>query len=221
MLPGSGRKAAMDSSATVIAATSVSTAVVEPEQSSSGRSGPPTHALEPEETFLLKQFDSLRKEIEDTKARIHRTLMAGVVVVPTIAFLSKAMDVQLIMWCLPILVVVIAVLYLSENHALMRAGQYILEHIEPKFTVCGWERWLLVHEDRGTRTVDKFLSIAFFTLFSFYYIISSAIAIYYVNQRFEIAPAAFLGGLYLAVGVVAVLFFKGQIKNAVATSRAK
>lgn len=72
-----------------------------------------------------------------------RLVIGGGAVVPTAQYLANAYSIGTIMLVLPLIVVVMVMLFLSENHAMMRAGTYIKEEIETHVDgIRGWETWL-------------------------------------------------------------------------------
>jgi hypothetical protein len=63
--------------------------------------------------FLKQQYLTLRDEIKETKDRIFKTMGFGLVVVPGSHFLAEAYKVDTVTLSLPILVVVVALIYLA------------------------------------------------------------------------------------------------------------
>lgn len=170
------------------------------------------------ETFLCEQFRTLREEIRETKARIFKTLAFGVAVVPAAQFLAQSYDLEIVLYSTPLLVIVIALLYLSENHALMRCGRYILHEIEPHISgVVGWEAWLERKGPYDPRTVDKFLAICFYLLFFVYFTGSVFIATKtaYANLG-QIAGTVFLG-IYIVIGGWFLIFLFKNSKTSTHT----
>ena len=131
-----------------------------------------------ESQFLMEEYKTLREEIRETKARIFKLVGFGIFAVPVAHFVAQTYRLDVVILSLPLLVIVVALLYLSENHALMRCGCYIREHIEPKVEdtigevillekgsdrsiepkvkdTIGWETWL--ENGFGRRTVDKYV----------------------------------------------------------------
>jgi hypothetical protein len=79
--------------------------------------------------FMKQQYISLREEIKETKARIFKTLGFGLVVVPAANFVATTYQVDVLIMLMPCLIIVVALIYLSENRAKMRCGRYIRLHI--------------------------------------------------------------------------------------------
>src|SRR5712691_8930930 len=141
--------------------------------------------------FLKQQFITLREEVRETKDRIFKTMGFGLVVVPGSNFLAQAYQIDTITLSLPVLVVVVALLYLSEENALMRCGRYIKHHIEPDIPdAVGWEQWLEMSSTWDARSVDKHVSYAFYLLFLVYFVGSAFIAGRFAMSAFGMIQGA-------------------------------
>lgn len=117
--------------------------------------------------FLKLYYTEIRKEIRASSSRIFKLAGYGIVVVPAAHAFANAIEQPLIKMIIPILVIVVALLFLAENRALMRAGWYLRDEIEPKIKdVKGWENWL---KEEKHRKVDKRISRCFYILFLVYY----------------------------------------------------
>jgi hypothetical protein len=157
--------------------------------------------------FLKNQFLTLRREVEESKNRVFQTMGFGLVVVPGSHFLAQAYQIDTVTLSLPILVVVVALVYLSENNAIMRCGRYIKYHIEPQVAdVVGWEAWLERRSAYDTRAVDKHMSYAFYLLFFVYFAGSVFIASRFALSAFGTLLTASLLGGYIAVGIWFLIF---------------
>lgn len=167
--------------------------------------------------FLKWQYDALRKEIDATKDRIFKTTGFGLVAIPianSIAYIYQAKPLVLL---LPVLVIVVALVYLSENQALMRCGRYIRLQIEPRAKgVVGWETWLESHDPFGPRDVDEHLTRSFLLLFLIYLIASVYLASQVVLSDFgQVAP--YLLGGYAAIGVWFIIYLIKNLRTATST----
>ena len=150
--------------------------------------------------FVKNRFLTLRKEIEDSKNRVFQTMGFGLVVVPGSHFLAQAYKIDTVTLSLPVLVLVVALVYLSENSAIMRCGRYIKLEIEPQFAgVVGWEKWLEVKSSYDTRDVDRHMSYAFYLLFLVYFAGSVFIATRFASSELGLLAAAGLLGTYIAL----------------------
>jgi len=90
--------------------------------------------------FLKAQFETLRDEIKETKARIFWILSMGVILIPAAQTVGARYELGFALLGLPIIIIVYALLYLAENHALMRCGSYIRTQVEEAVPeVIGWE----------------------------------------------------------------------------------
>ncbi len=158
--------------------------------------------------FLKNQFLSLREEIAESKKRVFQTMGFGLVVVPGSHFLAQAYTLDTVTLSLPILVIVVSLVYLSENNAIMRCGRYIKQHIEPEINeTIGWEQW--IEDNAGifdTRSVDKNMFYAFYLLFFVYFAGSVFIACRFAKANFDIFFTASMLGVYFALGVWFLIF---------------
>ena len=80
--------------------------------------------------FTELQYTTLRKEIEHSRSNMFKLVIGGSAVIPTAQHLADKFSIGIITLALPMVVVVLVLLFLSENHAIMRAGTYIKEEIE-------------------------------------------------------------------------------------------
>jgi hypothetical protein len=111
------------------------------------------------ETFAEWQYQTLRKEIEVSKDRHFKIAAGAVVVVPTVDILAVAVKDSLLegrgvgsilmapllvlLLLLPILVLVLHALYVSEHLVISRCARYIRHYIEADIPgLVGWENWL-------------------------------------------------------------------------------
>lgn len=74
--------------------------------------------------FLEIQYTTLRKEIETSKANMFKLVVGGAAVIPTAQSLASTYSIGIITLALPLIVVVLVLLFLTENHSMMRAGTY-------------------------------------------------------------------------------------------------
>ncbi len=173
--------------------------------------------MDPHE-FLKLQYATLREEIRETKKRIFQTMSFGLVVVPGSTILAQSYKIDTITLSLPVLVVVVALVYLSENNALMRCGRYIRLVIEPRIEdVVGWEEWLEKKAVWDPRSVDKYLAYAFYLLFLVYFVGSVFIATRFVLSEYGTLPAGVLLGGYVAIGVWFVIYLIRSIRVSTTT----
>ncbi len=163
--------------------------------------------------FLKQQYITLREEIRETKDRIFKTMGFGLIVVPGSNFLAHAYQLDTITLSLPILVIVVALLYLSEENALMRCGRYIRYHIEPTVVdTVGWEQWLEKSSNEDARSVDKHVSYAFYLLFFVYFVGSVFVAGRFAINAYGVVQGAILLGAYIAVGLWFVIYLISSLR---------
>src|SRR3990170_5614549 len=164
--------------------------------------------------FLNQQYLTLREEIRETKDRIFKTMAFGLVVVPGSHFLAEAYKIDTVTLTLPILVIVVALIYLAENNALMRCGRYIKRHIEPEIRdIVGWEQWLETKSSWDARSVDKYLSYAFYLLFFVYFVGSVFMAVRFTFTAYGVLAAGLVSGGYFGVGGGVFFFFLRSIRG--------
>lgn len=167
------------------------------------------------EKFTELEYESLRREIETSKANMFKLVVGGAAVVPAAQSLANTYDIGAITLALPLIVVVLVLLFLTENHAVMRAGTYILEKIEPNVEGSGgWETWLNSSRDKtNKRTVDKLLIFAFAVLASCYFIVSVVLAVRHALREFGMQGQYLIGGVYLGIGVVLAFVLYSQART--------
>jgi hypothetical protein len=164
--------------------------------------------------FLKQQYITLREEIRETKDRIFKTMGFGLIVVPGSNFLAEAYRLDTIILSLPILVVVVALLYLSEENALMRCGRYIKHYIEPSVRdVVGWEQWLEKDSNWNARNVDRHLAYAFYLLFFVYFVGCVFVAGRFAITSYGVIQGAILLGAYIAVGIWFLIYLVYSLRT--------
>jgi hypothetical protein len=154
--------------------------------------------------FLELQYQSLRREIEQSKQNLFRIVVGGAVGVPAAQYFASTYEIGAITLTLPFLVVMMVLLFLSENHAVMRTGTYILHHVESRVPgVEGWEQWLHRSPARnGTRSVDKLLVLAFSVLSAVYFVAAVVMAAMYAREAFGEQGQYLVSGVYVGLGVI-------------------
>jgi hypothetical protein len=131
--------------------------------------------------FLELQFQTLRKEIEETKSRIF-TLELGLIGAPLIPplvqiFLRPSNTSELnSLWenlsglfiaATPFFIIILMSAFIAQRTGLMRCGTYIRCHIEPLIDgITGWETWL---ETRPRQRRSDQFSFYSFLLICFFY----------------------------------------------------
>ena len=153
-------------------------------------------AREFERDFALKQFEALRREIEQAQAEVFKILAGAVTILPLAQLLlgSKQLPVEGIELALPFITLVIALQFMSHQARILRCGTFIREQIEkPNAIQHGWETSLAMQakarrdisstepwwrarmaplEIHQTRRLDFSVMVAFIILFAVYYVIS-------------------------------------------------
>jgi len=127
-----------------------------------------------DQDVLAQQFMTLRDEIKAIKARLYWTVVLGVFGVPILIYLAS--DARRDVWLLvPYTVLILIVVFVAEQNAMMRAGRYIRERIEPNVEQFGWEGWLEAHVE--SRLMERHFVACFVVIFFIYYVMTIAMAI--------------------------------------------
>ena len=172
------------------------------------------------EKFLEMEYATLRKEIEVSKQNMFKLVIGGAAVIPAAQSLATTFEIGTITIALPLIVVVLVLLFLAENHSMMRAGTYILEKIEPNIDGGGWETWLsTMSGSTGTRTVDKMLIFAFAVLASCYFIVSVVLAVRHALTEYGQQGQYLLGGAYFSIGVGLAFYLYSQARTNTSASQ--
>jgi len=173
-----------------------------------------------QKNFIIEEYRTLREEIRETKSRIYRTIVAGLTVVPAANALGEKYDITVLLVSLPILVLVVAFLYLSEFHGLMRCGRYIRENIEPHVDkVVGWENWLSTPDETKKRTVDLFAFVSFNILYAVYFVGGAVLAVNQLRVLFGSIAMVASGLVYLAILVWSAVFMLRHWRQLTTTAK--
>ena len=152
-----------------------------------------------------EQFRALRQEILSRQARMFWTAVIGLLGVPILTYFALATN-PLISALLPFFVMVAMVMFLAEQHAMMRAGRYIREHLEEKIDLSpGWEQWL--ESKSEYRLVERNFFASFLVVFFLYYFLSLAVAL----QSMWVSAANDVSG------ILGIVFTGASVTYAVAT----
>lgn len=165
--------------------------------------------------FALLEYESLRAEIAVAKRNMFQLIMGGAAIVPAAQSLAISYSIGPVTLALPLVLLVLVLMFISENRAMMRAGQYILEKIEPQFSNNGgWESWL--NTSNGiveTRSVDRILIFAFSVLSSFYFIVSVVLAWKYASDEFGGSGKYIVAIAYVVVGIALAIILYSQAQT--------
>lgn len=117
--------------------------------------------------FLKHHFMTLRDEIKSIKSRSFWIVAMGLFGVPVLSYMTAESS-KYVSMLIPYLVLVLIIMFLAEQNALMRAGRYIRQMIEPSIAdTVGWEAWLESRSD--LRMMDRHLLACFILVFFLYY----------------------------------------------------
>lgn len=158
--------------------------------------------------FMKHQFITLREEIRESKARIFRLVLLGTVLVPAIGYLSAMQLSYFIVAPVPFLVLIILAAYVGEQNAIIRAGRYLREHVEPAIQgVTGWEKWL--ESSKRYREADRVFFAVFTVIFFMFYMVSTGTSLEVLRDR---APGQYypyaLGGYCLGAAWFLLILFR-------------
>ncbi|TMC05668.1 MAG: hypothetical protein E6J41_21475 [Chloroflexi bacterium] len=175
-------------------------------------------------TFLELEYLTLRKEIEDCLERSFQIMVGGATLIPILTGVIQSYKATPILMALPMMVVVIALLYLNQWNSIMRCGRYIRTRIEPQLGVAGWESWLESAPDPNVgevhnRLVDTYLVYAFYLLTAGYYFATAFIAITYAREAYgavSIWPAL---GVYAAIGLAMIAIILRRVPTNTTTRK--
>lgn len=180
--------------------------------------------MEKDETFFISQYQSLREEIKDTKARAYRSLTIGFAILPGAEALGAKLQESMFITVVPALIIVFAMLFLSQNHEIMRCGRFIRTCIEPRVqAVPGWETYLeserlCIDVHTNTRTVDRYMIYAFYGLFFIYYLMSSVLAVNWIESHINMKyMSSVVAMIYTAGGIVCATFLNKNLRSATTT----
>ena len=151
--------------------------------------------------YLIQQFATLRREIEDQQRRVFWIVVMGLLGVPVLTYFLLTANTPIWM-TLPLLLLVLIVLFLAQQNNMMRAGRYIREHIESQVDYTpGWESWI---ESRPElRVMDKQFAASLIILFFLFYFLLIGLALH------DLAVKAFQdasGGEWLWFGGAAAVY---------------
>lgn len=153
--------------------------------------------------FLKMQYKALRQEILATQKRNLQTLGFGALSVPAVSFLAQVREVQALWVTVPLIVVGVAILYLADNHGIIRCGEYIKEHIEKDLAaegVMGWETWLEAGQEHGTRSTERYTTWCFYLLFLLYFVAGVYMAWCYMEPIYVTGVTVGVTVLYCLLG---------------------
>ena len=175
--------------------------------------------------FLKLQYEALRTEILATQRRAFQLMTAGVLGLPLLSYFIQGQTKNnsatapqttgaaygfVLTMGLPIVVIVIALLYLADNNAIIRAGYFIRTKIERYVPVLGWEEWLETRTPL-TRGTERHVTIAVYILFLLYYLASVYLSWPAARDQFGAYAAAYVIGTYLLLGAGVAGYFVWQI----------
>lgn len=177
--------------------------------------------------FLIEEYKTLREEIKATKDRIFK--IAGISAAGVPYSYVIAQNVEILKILLPLLVLGVALLYISENISLMRCGRYIKECIEPivikEAEMNKWKGWEhnLAKQDEPNfmknpeRMAERIAALFFYIFFIIYYIASVMLS---VNTVYGYGKIIFFISIviWLVAGYSFSYYLKRIIKQSISTT---
>ncbi len=135
-----------------------------------------------------KYFNSLREEIIGTRARIFYTLLVGIIGAPILTYFALREDTHVMVLMLaPFMILLVLVLYLSEQASMMQAGRFIKERVEQEDG--DWEHWLSTK--RANAPEPQLFSTFAIVCLIFYVILVSFALQRFANMKDEVNPSWF------------------------------
>lgn len=156
-----------------------------------------------EAEFLKHQFLTLREEIRACKARAFMILILAAVFIPATGFAAQQWANTFATASLPFITLVLMVAFVAEQNAIIRAGRYIKDHIEPHMKeITTWEKWL--ESNHRHRDVDRYFFGSFLFVFLLFYAVGAGTAVESLAglwpEHFWYAAIGYgLGGLWFIV----------------------
>lgn len=137
--------------------------------------------------FQKQQFYFLRREIEARQTRLFWTLVIGLLGLPTLTYLAK--DADTMAWLvIPFFILVTNVLFIAEQHAMMRAGRFVRLEIERSGEVGpGWESWL--ESQPEFRLMERNFVGCFVCIFLLYYFLAVGMVIFRLVAEANLDPS--------------------------------
>jgi len=143
---------------------------------------------------VIEEYQALRREIDNRQARGFWTIVIGLIGGPLLMYFGLGGG-ELLLTLLPFFVVIVMVTFLTEQNAMMRAGRYIREELEPKMnSQSGWENWL--ESKPEYRVVERYAFSCFLLTYLLFYFFSIAVATSKVLEYNEANPE----NIYLEYG---------------------
>lgn len=181
-------------------------------------------------SFLMEEYKTLREEIKATKDRIFKIAGLSAAGMPYSYVLAQDNDLKVLKILLPLLVLGVALLYISENISLMRCGRYIKNCIEP-IVINGdisnkWKGWeyTLAEEDLSNfmtnpqRAAERIAALFFYIFFTIYYIASVIFSVKTVHGEYGLFCSFIMAAAWFVVGLSFAYYLKLIIKKSISTS---
>jgi MFS family permease len=164
------------------------------------------------------QFRTLRTEIENCSERSFKIMVGGAALIPVLAGILVHYSATVVLLALPLVVVVMALLYLNQRSAIMRCGRYIRTKIEPDIMgEDGWETWLESVPDN--RRVDNYLVWALVLLSFAYYGAATYISWNHARMAFGLVWEWVVLAVYIPLGLAMVIYVLWRVPKSTSTKK--
>jgi O-antigen/teichoic acid export membrane protein len=133
--------------------------------------------------FMKQQFLTLRTEISESKSRIFRLLILGIILVLVAGFMAAEYPSAFANAAIPFLILALMLTFISEQNNISRAGRYLREVVEPCLPeLTCWENWLEGNHHRF-REVDSAFVIGFSLFFLIFFAITASLTLAHLDKH--------------------------------------
>ncbi|GJM24429.1 MAG: hypothetical protein DHS20C16_08440 [Phycisphaerae bacterium] len=156
--------------------------------------------------FSKHQYLALRSEIEGRQSHLFWIVLVGAVGLPVITYFASGPQ-QFLWVIMPYFTLLLILAFIAEQHAMMRAGRFIREHIEKECCEgMAWEQWL---ESNGAfRRMEAHFFAGFIVVFFLFYFMSVGMAMQWLWTQAGSDPSG--QGQYWLYGAV-VTYIVGAV----------
>ena len=155
------------------------------------------------EEFMKQQYITLRDEIRASKARIFLIMILGTLFIPAVGYAARASSAAYAAASMPFIILVLMLAFLMEQNAIIRAGTYLKNHVEPHIEgITTWETWL--QGNRALRDTDRYFFGSFLFVFFLFYAIGAGSAMEAMMEPWPehamyVAAAYGIGGIWFVI----------------------
>lgn len=160
----------------------------------------------PIEEFMKQQYVTLRDEIRASKARIFLIMILGTLFIPAVGYAARASSAAYAAASMPFIILVLMLAFLMEQNAIIRAGTYLKNHVEPHIEgITTWETWL--QRNRSLRDTDRYFFGSFLLVFFLFYTVGAgsaveALMVTFPDQVWYAGAAYAIGGAWFIIVLI-------------------